>query len=127
MAMRDSGEKGTGPICRNGPKGASHKLDLSPFPRRIVQVHPGERRPQLIHVARAGHARVFVLFVLQHDVAAVAGVGEDLGQAAKVGGLPPCRPARRSTTLICDVDRVGGELGQVAVDVVRRGSCRCRG
>jgi len=25
-------EKGTGPICRNGPKGASHKLDLSPFP-----------------------------------------------------------------------------------------------
>ena len=24
-------EKGTGPICRNGPKGASHKLDLSPF------------------------------------------------------------------------------------------------
>ena len=26
-------EKGTGPICRNGPEGASHKLDLSPFPR----------------------------------------------------------------------------------------------
>jgi predicted N-acetyltransferase YhbS len=26
------GEKGTGPICRHGPKGASHKLDLSPFP-----------------------------------------------------------------------------------------------
>ncbi len=25
-------EKGTGPICRNGPKGAAHKLDLSPFP-----------------------------------------------------------------------------------------------
>jgi len=24
-------EKGTGPICRNGPEGASHKLDLSPF------------------------------------------------------------------------------------------------
>ena len=24
-------EKGTGPICRNGPQGASHKLDLSPF------------------------------------------------------------------------------------------------
>jgi 4-amino-4-deoxy-L-arabinose transferase-like glycosyltransferase len=28
-----SGEKGTGPICRNGPEGALHKLDLSPFPR----------------------------------------------------------------------------------------------
>ena len=23
--------KGTGPICRNGPEGASHKLGLSPF------------------------------------------------------------------------------------------------
>ncbi len=28
-------EKGTGPICRNGPEGASHKLDLSPFPGRL--------------------------------------------------------------------------------------------
>ena len=25
-------EKGTGPICRNGPEDASHKSDLSPFP-----------------------------------------------------------------------------------------------
>ncbi len=25
-------EKGTGPICRNGPSGAPHKLDLFPFP-----------------------------------------------------------------------------------------------
>ncbi len=24
-------EKGIGPICRNGPEGAAHKLDLSPF------------------------------------------------------------------------------------------------
>jgi FAD:protein FMN transferase len=29
---RPQPEKGRGPICRNGPKGASHKLDLSPFP-----------------------------------------------------------------------------------------------
>jgi len=28
-------EKGTGPICRNGPAGALHKLDLSPFPNTI--------------------------------------------------------------------------------------------
>ncbi len=27
-------KKGTGPICRNGPMGASHKLDLSPFSSR---------------------------------------------------------------------------------------------
>jgi hypothetical protein len=29
-------EKGTGPICRDGPKGASHKLDLSPFPPELT-------------------------------------------------------------------------------------------
>jgi RNA polymerase sigma factor (sigma-70 family) len=29
---RAEAEKGTGPICRNGPPGASHKLDPSPFP-----------------------------------------------------------------------------------------------
>jgi outer membrane protein assembly factor BamB len=33
-------EKGTGPICRNGPEGASHKLDLSPF--RSVKPRPQE-------------------------------------------------------------------------------------
>jgi hypothetical protein len=27
-------EKGTGPFCRNAPKGASHKMDLSPFRAR---------------------------------------------------------------------------------------------
>ena len=36
-------EKGTGPICRNGPEGASHKLDLSPFPagRRVFPASTG--------------------------------------------------------------------------------------
>ncbi|MCD4728920.1 MAG: glycoside hydrolase [Pirellulales bacterium] len=33
-------EKGTGPICRNGPKGAAHKLDLSPF---FQAARPGRR------------------------------------------------------------------------------------
>ena len=31
-AEKKEREKGTGPICRNGPEGAAHKLDLSPFP-----------------------------------------------------------------------------------------------
>ncbi len=30
-ALVDKGKKGTGPISRNGPEGASQKLDLSPF------------------------------------------------------------------------------------------------
>ena len=30
-ATQRAEEKGTGPICRDGPEGASHKLDLSPF------------------------------------------------------------------------------------------------
>jgi RNA polymerase sigma factor (sigma-70 family) len=38
-------EKGTGPICRNGPPGAAHKLDLSPFlPRREVENWPAYLR-----------------------------------------------------------------------------------
>ena len=37
-------EKGTGPICRNGPPGASHKLDLSPFPQCEVENWPGYLR-----------------------------------------------------------------------------------
>ncbi len=35
LAGRARAEKGTGPICRNGPKGrCRHKLDLSPFPTK---------------------------------------------------------------------------------------------
>jgi len=34
-------QEGTGPICRNGPQGGSHKLDLSPFSCSYVQVHLG--------------------------------------------------------------------------------------
>jgi DNA helicase II / ATP-dependent DNA helicase PcrA len=38
MKETSGSEKGTGPICRNGPKGASHKLDLSPFPSPVEVV-----------------------------------------------------------------------------------------
>jgi hypothetical protein len=36
---RGKAEKGTGPFCLKGPKGASHKMDLSPFPRRPPRQH----------------------------------------------------------------------------------------
>ncbi len=42
-------EKGTGPICRNGPEGAAHKLDLSPFP-------PARPRRRSISLAAAPSA-----------------------------------------------------------------------
>ncbi|MBU4398675.1 MAG: hypothetical protein KKE86_04995, partial [Planctomycetes bacterium] len=35
-------KKGTGPICRNGPEGAAHKLDPSPFSRRMIQLLSAE-------------------------------------------------------------------------------------
>lgn len=45
---RDAAEpgtkKGTGPICRNGPEGAAHKLDLSPF--SAERFHTCGRRPR---------------------------------------------------------------------------------
>jgi len=36
-------EKGSGPICRNGPEGASHKSDLTPFSRPPLGIGPGSR------------------------------------------------------------------------------------
>ena len=47
-AMATEREKGTGPICRDGPEGAAHKLDLSPF----------SQIPRLIHKYR----KLFVHF-----------------------------------------------------------------
>jgi arginyl-tRNA synthetase len=41
-ALRSAAKKGTGPICQNGPEGASHKLDLSPF-SPILLKSPAER------------------------------------------------------------------------------------
>ncbi len=39
----DGREKGTGPICRDGPEGASHKLDLSPFPAARARLDRANR------------------------------------------------------------------------------------
>jgi len=39
LAAAPSAKKGTGPICRNGPEGASHKLDLSPFLRLTWDIY----------------------------------------------------------------------------------------
>jgi hypothetical protein len=41
------GKKGTGPICRNGPEGALHKLDLSPFSHIPGLIH--KYRKLLVH------------------------------------------------------------------------------
>ncbi len=41
--MKRTKEKGTVPICRNGPEGASHKWGLSPFPTQVVMsAHVGD-------------------------------------------------------------------------------------
>ncbi|MBU4272195.1 MAG: 23S rRNA (adenine(2503)-C(2))-methyltransferase RlmN [Planctomycetes bacterium] len=49
-------EKGSGPICRNGPEGAAHKLDLTPFPpyHLAVSLHAAddELRSQLVPANR---------------------------------------------------------------------------
>jgi len=39
--MTGGSKTGTGPICRNGPEGASHKLDLSPFSARWLLGNQG--------------------------------------------------------------------------------------
>jgi len=63
-----SSEKGTGPICRNGPEGASHKLDLSPFPAVVLRASESARVekdeeagvPRLVTGGKTGHPPKFV-------------------------------------------------------------------
>jgi hypothetical protein len=58
-------EKGTGPICRNGPEGASHKLDLSPFPHDalVLTTICDQMRYAAAVLENQGHAPVFLLNV----------------------------------------------------------------
>jgi protein ImuA len=78
-----AGKKGAGPICRDGPEGAAHKLDPSPFSRRlrvqllrcrgrfggnateleidhqtgeIHETHPGNLASQLVRPAASEHS-----------------------------------------------------------------------
>ena len=57
-------EKGTGPICRDGPEGAAHKLDLSPFPTTSIPVEIHCRGPfrfDVLHRVATFSERVDVL------------------------------------------------------------------
>ncbi len=54
-------EKGTGPICRNGPKGASHKLDLSPFSTEVIAVSGPHHERRLFEQLAAECDATFVI------------------------------------------------------------------
>ena len=41
VSILETGEKGSGPICRNGPAGASRNLDLTPFPHEASTSRAG--------------------------------------------------------------------------------------
>jgi len=51
-------KKGTVPLCRNGPEGASHKWGLSPFspPVRLILEQPDWSRLDAFYADPAGHA-----------------------------------------------------------------------
>ncbi len=68
--IQPRGEKGTGPICQNGPPGAAHKLDQSPFPLPAGS-HPG--------------ITTDVAMLLMFAVGAFLAVG-DMSVAVAVGG-----------------------------------------
>ncbi len=57
-------EKGTGPICRNGPEGAAHKLDQSPFPPQSL---PYVLRGEAHAFCTEGVAMMFERFVQNVD------------------------------------------------------------
>jgi len=52
-------EKGTGPIYRNGPQDASHKLDLSPFPSQNADVDGESLVPLLKQMGRQRRDAIF--------------------------------------------------------------------
>ena len=62
--MYPEGKKGTGPICRNGPEGASQKLDLSPF-SLSTSVEVGAVAEPLEGQCRPGHFRGVATVVLK--------------------------------------------------------------
>jgi peptidyl-dipeptidase A len=56
-------EKGTVPICRNGPEGASHKWGLSPFPQPLPYIVHAEAHP----LCTEGVAMMFERFARNVD------------------------------------------------------------
>ena len=86
-------KKGTGPICRDGPQGASHKLDLSPFSLLSATTHGQTVVVGTVH-HQICHTMLFTASIRQREKAHVfqscASFGESL-LAAHGGpaGSPP--------------------------------------
>jgi fumarate hydratase class II len=94
LELAGGGEKGTGPICRNGPAGASHKLDLSPFPREKPihandHVNLGQSTndvfPTAIHVAAARAMRKRLIPALEQCKEVLAAKAAEWKDILKIG------------------------------------------
>jgi len=121
-------EKGTGPICRNGPTnlrsvpGASHKLDLSPFPRFGCEkpIHPNDHVnlgqssndvfPTAIHVAAA-------VAIRERLIPALARCGEVL--AAKAAEWKDILKIGRTHLADATPLSLGQEIGGLACQLER--------
>ncbi|MCD4727064.1 MAG: 23S rRNA (adenine(2503)-C(2))-methyltransferase RlmN [Pirellulales bacterium] len=94
-------EKGSGPICRNGPEGAAHKLDLTPFPQErlshIVVMGMGEPLlnldallPALAETAGRDGLGIGARRITISTVGLPAGI-QRLAHGAEKGSGPICR------------------------------------
>ena len=121
MCVRDRPrvEKGTGPICRNGPRPtfgrcpASHKLDLSPFPQRQRVVLDIEGMHCASCVARVEKALAGVPGVVQARVNLVthqAGVEIEPGRATGQDLAAAVRAAGYSATVLDAAQEPGASL-----------------
>jgi WD40 repeat protein len=106
-------EKGTGPIYRHGPEGASHKLDLSPFPATSLYTLAYSRDGQML--AAAGFSDKVWVFDGQLGSAAreLAAPGSDIRAIAfSPDGTRLAAAGRAGVVRIWDI-----RSGQPVIDV----------
>ncbi len=126
----EGGEKGTDPICRNGSEGASHKWGLSPFPHLSpfpCPIHPNDHVnlgqstndvfPTAIHVAAAVAIRGRLIPALQRCRDALAEKAAAWRDILKIG-----RTHLADATPLALGQEIGGLARQLERSVDRAGA-----
>ena len=85
---RRKAETGTGPLCRNGPEGASHKGGLSPFPQFSVSADCGAEKVWDYGTRRSRPSEPHDLVDVPRLVQAMGNIDE-AGNLVRLAEIPP--------------------------------------